>query len=150
MADRIAVLNLGRLEQFDTPETIYHMPSTPFVADFVGQADFLPGRVRQDRISTEIWEFPNLKRFENGAAVVVMVRPNHIHIVPDKAGMAHVVARQFKGSENLYTLQLPSGQLLHCSEGSMNIYPVGMAVSLQLLAAHTVLVSTAHDQHEVH
>ncbi|MGH8527194.1 MAG: ABC transporter ATP-binding protein, partial [Gammaproteobacteria bacterium] len=36
MADRIAVLNEGRLEQFDTPEMMYHMPATPFVADFVG------------------------------------------------------------------------------------------------------------------
>lgn len=32
MADRVAVLNKGRLEQFDTPEAIYHLPSTPFVA----------------------------------------------------------------------------------------------------------------------
>ena len=149
MADRIAVLNHGRLEQFDVPETIYHMPSTPFVADFVGQADFLPGLVRQDRISTEIGEFPNLKRFDDGTAVVVMVRPGDIQIVPDKAGMAHVVARQFKGSENLYTLQLPSGQLLRCTEGSMNIHPVGTAVNLNLLAAHTVPFATGQEEHRV-
>lgn len=149
MADRIAVLNHGRLEQFDVPETIYHMPSTPFVADFVGQADFLPGLVRQDRISTEIGEFPNLKRVDDGTTVVIMVRPDDIHIIPDKGGMARVVARQFKGSENLYTLQLPSGQILHSSEGSMNIYPVGTAVSLHLLAAHTVLFPTGREEHRV-
>jgi ABC-type Fe3+/spermidine/putrescine transport system ATPase subunit len=36
MADRIAVLNNGRIEQMGTPEDIYHRPATPFVADFMG------------------------------------------------------------------------------------------------------------------
>jgi len=36
MADRIAVLNNGRIEQIGTPEAIYHRPATPFVADFMG------------------------------------------------------------------------------------------------------------------
>ena len=147
MADRIAVLNQGRLEQLDVPEVIYHTPSTPFVADFVGQADFLPGLVRGDRISTEIGEFPNLKRLEDGTNVVVMVRPDDIHAVPDKTGIAHVIGRQFKGSENLYTLQLPSGQLLHSSEGSLHIVPVGTAVSLRVLATHTVLFPAAEKKH---
>jgi iron(III) transport system ATP-binding protein len=139
MADRIAVVNRGHLEQVDAPETVYHMPSTTFVADFVGQADFLPGLVLQERVSTEIGEFPNVKRFPDGARILVMIRPNDLHIVPDKAGSAHVVARQFKGSENLYTLQLASGQILHSSQGSMMIYPVGTAVNLRILATHTVL-----------
>jgi iron(III) transport system ATP-binding protein len=143
MADRIAVLNQGRLEQIDVPEAIYHTPSTPFVAEFVGQSDFLSGVVLQDRVSTEIGEFPNVKGFDDGARVVVMIRPDDLHIVPDKAGLAHVVARQFKGSENLYTLQLPSGEILHSSEASMKIYPIGTPVSLQVLAAHTVLFPAA-------
>ncbi len=146
MADRIAVLNHGRLEQFDVPEVIYHTPSTPFVADFVGHADFLPGMARGERICTEIGEFPNLKRLADGANVVVMIRPDDIHVVPDKTGNAHVVGRQFKGSENLYTVQLPSGQVLHSSEGSLHIFPVGTAVSLRILATHTVLFPTAENR----
>ena len=142
MADRIAVLNHGRLEQVEAPETIYHIPSTPFVADFVGQADFLPGVVVQERVSTEIGEFPNVGHLPDGACVTVMIRPDDLHIVPDKAGFAHVVARQFKGSENLYTLQLPSGRILHSSEGSMKIYPVGTAINLRVLPTHTVLFPT--------
>ena len=41
MADRIAVMNQGRIEQFDTPEAIYRYPATPFVANFIGQANWL-------------------------------------------------------------------------------------------------------------
>ena len=41
MSDRIAVLNGGIVEQYDTPETIYHHPSTPFVARFIGKSNWL-------------------------------------------------------------------------------------------------------------
>ncbi|SFT92595.1 ABC-type Fe3+/spermidine/putrescine transport systems, ATPase components [Kosakonia arachidis] len=43
MADRIAVLNSGRIEQIGTPEDIYHRPATPFVADFMGADNCLTG-----------------------------------------------------------------------------------------------------------
>lgn len=42
MADRIAVMNHGRIEQFGTAQEIYSTPSTPFVAEFVGQGNWLP------------------------------------------------------------------------------------------------------------
>ncbi|MGU3399704.1 ABC transporter ATP-binding protein [Brucellaceae bacterium D45D] len=42
MSDRIAVMSAGHLEQIDTPETIYRRPKTRFVADFIGEANFLP------------------------------------------------------------------------------------------------------------
>ncbi|CAG8864566.1 Sulfate/thiosulfate import ATP-binding protein CysA [Pseudomonas fluorescens] len=42
MADRIAVMNDGRIEQYDTPQTVYNAPATPFVAQFVGQGNWLP------------------------------------------------------------------------------------------------------------
>src|SRR5690554_7356941 len=51
MGDRLAVLNCGRLEQMGTPETVFHQPQTRFVAEFMGQADFIPGR---DRKSTRL------------------------------------------------------------------------------------------------
>ncbi len=42
MADRIAVMNHGRIEQYGTAQEIYSTPSTPFVAEFVGQGNWLP------------------------------------------------------------------------------------------------------------
>ncbi|MDG9783761.1 putative 2-aminoethylphosphonate ABC transporter ATP-binding protein [Metapseudomonas otitidis] len=49
MADRIAVMNHGRVEQYDTPEAIYRRPATPFVASFVGQGNWLPFEGRDGR-----------------------------------------------------------------------------------------------------
>ena len=139
MADRIAVLNQGHLEQFDTPEMMYHMPTTPFVADFVGQADFIPGTVSQGMVHTELGEFPDTIECRDGTAVVVMIRPDDIHLVPTEGARARVLSRQFHGSENLYTISLPSGQIVHSSQGSTSVYQVGTAVELRVLATHTVL-----------
>lgn len=144
MADRVAVLNNGRLEQFDTPETMYHVPATPFVAEFVGQADFIPGLVRNGVVLTEIGDFPNRAGFEDGTKVVVMIRPDDIHVVPAKEHGARIVARQFRGSENLYTISLPSGLVVHSSESSTSIYPVGTSVELRVIATHTVLFEQGH------
>jgi iron(III) transport system ATP-binding protein len=139
MADRIAVLNHGVLEQMDSPELLYHIPSTPFVADFVGQADFIPGTVSQGMVHTELGEFPDTLDCKDGTAVVVMIRPDDIHLVPTEGARSRVLSRQFHGSENLYTVSLPSGQIVHSSESSTSVYQEGTAVELRVSATHTVL-----------
>lgn len=139
MADRVAVLNQGVLEQLDTPESIYHLPSTPFVADFVGQADFIPGRIQEGMVHTELGEFPNTLGSAEGTPVVVMIRPDDIHLTANKAAGSRIVGRQFRGSENLYTVQLRSGQVVHSSESSTSWYQEGTAVELRVSATHTVL-----------
>ncbi|WP_017903430.1 putative 2-aminoethylphosphonate ABC transporter ATP-binding protein [Pseudomonas asplenii] len=49
MADRIAVMNNGKVEQYATPQDIYDKPATPFVAEFVGQGNWLPFQQRSAR-----------------------------------------------------------------------------------------------------
>ena len=138
MADRVAVLNHGRLEQVDNPESIYHTPSTPFVANFVGQADFLLGRVENGKIHTEVGVFENIAKHPSGTAVEIMIRPDDIHIMLASPGSAQIIGRQFRGSENLYTVLLPSGQHLHSSESSTTVYPIGTSVDLKIVATHIV------------
>ncbi len=50
VADRVAVLKSGRLEQIGSPAEVYDRPSTPFVAEFVGTMNHLPGRVSGDTV----------------------------------------------------------------------------------------------------
>jgi iron(III) transport system ATP-binding protein len=147
MADRIAVLNRGEIEQLDAPELIYHLPATQFVADFVGQADFVRGKIRQGLVHTELGEFPNTIDGAEGSHVMVMIRPDDIHLVPNKSANSRIVARQFRGSENLYTVQLPSGQVVHSSESSTSVYHEGTAVELRVSATHTVLFPAEEQPH---
>jgi len=147
MADRIAVLNQGDIEQLDTPELIYHLPATRFVADFVGQADFVTGQIRQGLVHTELGEFPNTIDGAEGSPVVVMIRPDDIHLIPNKSAEPRIVARQFRGSENLYAVQLPSGQIVHSSESSTSVFHEGTAVELRVSATHTVLFPAEEQPH---
>ncbi|MEU6252589.1 ABC transporter ATP-binding protein [Streptomyces sp. NPDC047043] len=47
LSDRIAVMRDGRIDQFDTPRELFELPRTPFVADFLGAANFLAGHVKE-------------------------------------------------------------------------------------------------------
>ena len=86
MADRVAVLQDGILVQYDTPETIYHLPTCQFVAEFVGKADFLPGVIKNGKVETEIGAFPNQGRYQGKPNVFVMVRPDDIKIAQNYHG----------------------------------------------------------------
>src|SRR6266545_990145 len=123
IADQVGVLDQG-----GAPEVIYHNPATPFVAEFVGAADFLPGLLSREGIVTEIGVFGNLNGRALGSRVRVMIRPDDVTFVPDAAGEAVIVRRYFRGSENLYCLDLPSGHRVHTSQPSSAAFPNGLRV----------------------
>ena len=139
IADRIAVFQEGRIIQLDTPENIYHLPASPFVAEFVGQADFLPGSLDKGVASTEVGKFPKPDHYNGHSHVQVLVRPDDIRITSVGTGQACIEARQFRGSENVYRIRLPSGRQVHCSEASTALYPIHSRVELEVIATHTVL-----------
>ncbi len=90
MADRIVVMNQGRIEQVGTPLDIYREPRTPFVVDFVGkvnllEAEALPGRLK---VGEFVLECPAI-RHANGK-LQVYLRPEDIVARPIEAGDANV------------------------------------------------------------
>ena len=124
IADRVGILNQGRLEQLGSPEEIYHRPATRFVARFVGKADFLPGRVTDEGIATEIGTLPNTPGLPSGVQVEVMIRPDHIELIPDPMGSTMVLTRQFRGPDNLLVVQLRSGATIHSHQPStLTLHP---------------------------
>jgi iron(III) transport system ATP-binding protein len=139
IADEVGVLNEGRLEQLGTPETIYHHPATPFVAEFVGAADFLPGLVTAQGIVTEIGVFGNVDGRGRGEKVRVMIRPDDVTFVPDAAGEAVLLQRSFRGSETLYRLGLPSGHRVHSSQPSSAAFAIGLRVRPEANVLHVVM-----------
>ena len=87
LSDRIAVMNKGKVIQEDTATTIYHHPANRFVANFIGESNFLPGKVRGAGAGQVLIDVPGFARpirtlsgkpVESGAAVTVMVRPERI------------------------------------------------------------------------
>jgi len=80
LADRVAVLKAGRLEQIDTPENLYRAPATRFVAEFIGHANLLKGRVRGSCIETALGCFILTRPLPEGTLVDVMVRPEEVEL----------------------------------------------------------------------
>ncbi|HRE21468.1 MAG TPA: putative 2-aminoethylphosphonate ABC transporter ATP-binding protein [Rhabdaerophilum sp.] len=83
MADRIVVMNHGVIEQIGTPEEIYRTPRTPFVADFIGRINLLPGVLRENgqvEFADRIFACSAGPGLAPGAKVEVGVRPEAIRV----------------------------------------------------------------------
>ncbi|PTY07215.1 spermidine/putrescine ABC transporter ATP-binding protein [Opitutaceae bacterium EW11] len=122
LSDRIAVMNAGRIEQLGTASFVYHQPSTPFVADFLGEANLLQAEIvgregEAARVRTQQgWELTiaapeNL----NGAKrVVISIRPEKVLVSKQRieAGNvfpARVAEELFQGATDRLTLQTSGG-----------------------------------------
>ncbi len=145
LADRVGVLNEGRLEQLDTPEAIYHRPCTPFVARFVGQADFLTAVAKNGQVETELGSF-SIDEPIPRLGLRVMIRPDDIDFTIDDEGEslrdegeAVIISREFLGSENLYGIRLGSGQVVRSSQPSTVIHPIDQRVKVEADLDHVVL-----------
>lgn len=84
VADRIAVLHDGELLQIDTPLRLYNHPATPFVASFLGAANFITGTVTGAFASTAVGEVPisneRISSFSQGEMVSVLIRPEGLFL----------------------------------------------------------------------
>ena len=141
MADQVAVMQDGLLVQCDTPETIYQQPSCSFVAEFIGQANTLPGIIQNGQVETEIGTIPNQSDFESQSRVLVMVRPDDIQFTPSESGSGSgkIESRQFQGSQTLYSIRLKSGQLIHCCMKPIPVYNIETSVMVHITTSHTIL-----------
>ncbi|HLD93497.1 MAG TPA: ABC transporter ATP-binding protein [Anaerolineales bacterium] len=113
IGDRLAVMNNGRIQQVGTPEEVFHRPTTRFVAQFMGNSDFLPGVVAADGVQTEIGLVPQKVDAPAGISIEFVLRADDVRFSPEPGGGSMILARQFRGATNLYRLRLPSGRLLH-------------------------------------
>jgi spermidine/putrescine transport system ATP-binding protein len=90
MSDRIAVMNRGRIEQVDDPESVYERPATTFVAGFIGVSNLMPavledgGRVRLE--NGPVVEVPSPDGFRPGERCYAVVRPEKLRVSSPDGG----------------------------------------------------------------
>ena len=122
MSDRIAVFNNGIVQQCDVPEALYERPGNGFVADFIGENNFLPGKVEgvdgdtvRVRISSgDVVTTRRADATETGAACNVSVRPEKLFILPnehpfDTQLTATFTTQLYVGDFIRYFFALPDG-----------------------------------------
>jgi iron(III) transport system ATP-binding protein len=111
LAGTVAVMRAGRVVQVGTPEEIYERPYSRWLAEFLGEADVLPGTAGAGVVECELGRFG-----ADGALsgrVDVVIRPESVAIGSHGGREPHaeavVVARSFYGHDQLVHLELPSG-----------------------------------------
>jgi putrescine transport system ATP-binding protein len=127
VADRIALMDRGRLVQVAPPAEIYERPRSRWVADFVGDINLFQGRLADDRLSVEGTAAGNLRtaskpEADPGAVVWLAVRPEKVRItreapVPEGVNCtsATVVDIGYLGGVSTYKLRIRDGSLVRAA-----------------------------------
>ena len=141
VADKVGVMRAGRIEQWDTPYRLYHQPETRYVADFIGQGAFLPGKaVDGHTVAMELGALQSLSPIDchDPAPMQILLRPDDV--VHDDASTltAEVVNRIFRGADFLYTLRLASGAEVLSLVPSHHNHAIGEHIGIRIDADHVV------------
>ena len=131
MSDRIAVMDHGHILQLGPPETLYRLPSTPFVADFLGDSNFLAGTIVAVEAEHDVVEtatslrfvIPHFEGTRQGDRVECALRPEYVVLSSgngstDNAFTARVVERIYLGELTKLRVELASGDTLTVSRQS--------------------------------
>jgi putative spermidine/putrescine transport system ATP-binding protein len=138
IADRVGVMQAGRLEQLDTPEHVYRHPATAFGAEFVGAMNRLAARVGDAadcQVLGQRVKMNNPDGRQPGSAVEALLRPETLAVVVDSAGPGEVTQRTFLGSSVRIEVLLDGGQRVLVEASSHDAgAPLGARVGLRVLA----------------
>ncbi len=141
VADKVGVMQAGRIRQWAAPYDLYHRPADRFVADFIGEGVFLPARLVDEHClefalghvcSKEKIDYPA------GSSMDVLIRPDDIQHVDASPINAVVKAKAFRGAEFLYTLELASGEKLLSLVPSHHDHAIGEAIGIEMELDHLI------------
>jgi len=131
VADRVAVMQSGNIEQIGTPEELYRNPATPFVAEFIGLSNRIPGIVSGGAVELLGQRLPLLHPETANGPVRVLLRPEDIELAPVGI-MATVVSSSFLGSLRRTRVRLADDTLINVQHGVRENPEPGSVVHLAL------------------
>ena len=164
MADTVAVMNAGRIEQLGTPAELYELPRTAFVANFLGQSNLVRGTVVDGAGDVLVVDVggarvgvPRARAVRTSGAVLVGVRPEKLHLllpgeVPPAGstvlGAGRVTEVAFNGVSTQYAVDVPGVGVLGVFVQNLRGGPgsaVGDTVHLSCAVEHTFGLDGADD-----
>ena len=156
MADTVAVMNKGRIEQMGAPEKLYDRPKTVFVAKFLGQSNLFVGKVAEESansISIDVGgrkiSSPKARSEKVKGTVAIGVRPEKafFHETEPKLGSDHnllgpgeIIDIRFTGVSNQYLIEIPNvGQVTVFAQniGKSPVIEVGAQVWVSWKVEHS-------------
>lgn len=143
ISDKVAVMNQGVIEQFDTPENIYHRPKTEFVARFIGFENFLPLKKQGNVYKTEAGAVFTIEA-DQGEDVLGTIRPEDIKVA-DEGQNENVLegtvgVRTFLGKNYQYEVITEAGKFL-VNRPVEETYEEGSKIRLYLPESKLILIN---------
>jgi putative spermidine/putrescine transport system ATP-binding protein len=140
MADRVCVMRAGRIEQVDVPSVLYAAPATPFVAEFVGTMNRIPGVITDGRV-TLLGSTVAIRTAADhtdphrasGTKVDVLVRPEGLAVVASPGARGIVMTTTFLGSVTRLGVLLDEDVMVYVDQPNSAVQvPVGSAAEVTL------------------
>ena len=139
LAQRMIVMNAGRMEQIGTPDEVYHRPATPFVASFIGSPpmNLITGQADGSRFTAGGQTLALPVAAPRGGELALGLRPEHVELSRDGgAGWPlRVEALEMLGAERLVYGRLGEAQFIVRIDATLTAPRVGDTVSLQAAPA---------------
>jgi putative spermidine/putrescine transport system ATP-binding protein len=143
ISDRVGVMNKGKLEQIDTPDTLYNKPATEFVGTFVGTMNHLHTKLSDGMINIFGQSLDAMKSGNESGNVIALIRPEAITVKTDGEANATVVTRSFLGASSRVTCRTLDGTLVEAlmtSAATGDLHP-GSQVQLQVLSKEVLVTN---------
>ena len=138
IADRVGVMRAGRLEQLGSPTEIYTRPATPFVAEFVGLTNRIPGTVKFGMVEVRGTELPLVQRNVPTGPGIALVRPEAVSLASEGDSVpgpliGTVIAVAFLGATSRVTVDLGDMILMaQLPTAQASEHPAGTRVRLAI------------------
>ncbi|MGI3786316.1 MAG: ABC transporter ATP-binding protein [Janthinobacterium lividum] len=144
MADRVGVMDKGRLQQLDTPQELYAHPRNAFVADFVGLMNRVPTQVAGGRAVVLGVGVGTVDGSVADGPGTALVRPEQLLVRPDEQGGAEVLVVQFSGAVSRVRVRAADGSELvsQVTGSALGGLTVGARCSLGLDADRLLVTSS--------
>ncbi len=138
IADRVGVMKDGRLEQLASPTEVYSRPATPFVAEFVGLTNRLPGEVRDGQVTVRGCTLPLVDQATADGQVMALVRPEAVTLASRAVSESGpltgtVIAVTFLGATSRVTVDLGDATVMaQLPTSDATELPAGSRVALTI------------------
>jgi putative spermidine/putrescine transport system ATP-binding protein/spermidine/putrescine transport system ATP-binding protein len=149
MADRLAVMEKGQIIQVGTPEEVYNKPASRFVADFMGEANFIDGVIESGGVATSLGTLAVAPGEHKEKNVTCCVRPENITLLPEHSQdssanflTAKITSLMYLGDLRQFHCRLANGEEWKVSTLSVQGYglKVGQQVKLHIPPEQIALV----------
>lgn len=130
-SDKIAIMLEGKIKQFGSPEELYHKPNSIEVANFLGEKNYISGKIEQGQFISDLLQFPTSNR--DAAEATVMLKPEDIKLFSaGTPGLEGVVLSSKFAGERIYYRVLVNGMELKVTSSPEAAFKKGNRVAVKL------------------